>query len=166
MASGASVAGKVTVGVMDKRDSPSAQSRRGVRPTVAPFVAMALASACASGTPFEGSISAAPSAVLQLSWAKAKRTPQGIEVWGQLQQVRCCRYLRGDIDLEAKSARGLSLASTRAGWGEFNPRQLHSAWFRAVLPVAPGTNVSTIEIRFNLNPEERPSRGPNQHGGG
>jgi hypothetical protein len=127
---------------------------------------MALASGCASATPFEGSISAAPSAVLELSWAKAKRTPQGIEVRGQVQQVRCCRYLRGDLGFEAKTANGLSVASTHARWGEFNPRQLHSAWFKAVLPLARETHVSAIEIRFNLKPEERPQHGPGQRGGG
>lgn len=105
---------------------------------------------CTAGLPFEGDISARPSPVLELSWAKAKRTVDGIVVSGQIQQVHCCRYVRGHIHFEAKDQSGAVLAATDAPWGEFNPRQLHSAWFRAELPVRRDQRVSTIDIQFSI----------------
>ena len=105
-------------------------------------------SACSAGVPFEGQISARPSTVLALSWAKAKRTARGIEVSGQIQQVHCCRYVRGYIRFDAKGPDGVSLASTNARWGDFNSRQLHSAWFNAVLPLPTENRVSVIDIQF------------------
>ena len=80
---------------------------------------------------------------------KAKRTNQGVEVSGQIQQVHCCRYVRGYIHIEAKGPNGATLASTNAHWGDFNPRQLHSAWFKTVLPVAREDRVSMIDIQFS-----------------
>ena len=105
-------------------------------------------SACSPRVPFEGEISARPSTVLALSWAKAKRTARGIEVSGQIQQVRCCRYVRGYMRFYAKDANGVNLASTTTRWGDFNPRQLHSAWFNAVLPLPTENRVAVIDIQF------------------
>jgi len=104
---------------------------------------------CSTGTPLNVDIAAGPSPVLELSWAKAKRTSQGLVVSGQVQQVHCCAYLQGDIHVEAIGANGLELAATNVPWGEFNPRQLHSAWFKATLPVPPETAVSAIRIQFD-----------------
>ena len=103
---------------------------------------------CSTRTPLNGDIAARPSPVLELSWAKAKRTSQGVVVWGQVQQVHCCAYLRRHVYVEAIGANGLELAATNVPWGEFNPRQLHSAWFKATLPVPPETAVSAIRIQF------------------
>lgn len=121
---------------------------------------LTIAAGCSAGVPFEADISAAPSQVLELSWGQAKRTNRGIEVWGQVQQVHCCRYLRGHIHFDAKAPDGSKLASTDALWGEFNPRQLHSAWFRAVLPVPAGARISRIEIQFDAEAPNRVTHSP------
>lgn len=118
----------------------------------AALLVVVVASACSPGVPFEGEISAQPSAALELSWAKAKRTAHGIEVSGQIRQVHCCRYVRGYIRFDAKGANGANLASTTARWGDFNPRQLHSAWFDAVLPLPTENRVSVIDIQFVTEP--------------
>jgi hypothetical protein len=91
---------------------------------------------------------------MELSWAKAKRTHEGIEVWGQVQQVHCCRSAPGYIVLEAKNLNGGSLASTNTRWGDFNPRQVHSAWFKAVLPLAPAASVSAVAIQFKIEAQK------------
>lgn len=127
---------------------------RTVPTSVALLCFSALVSGCAAGAPLRTTISAQPSTVLQLSWAKAKRTGDGITVWGQVQQVHCCRYLRGHIHVEARDQNGTSLAATNAPWGEFNPRQIHSAWFKAVLPVRPGNRIASIDIQFITGPQK------------
>ena len=116
------------------------------------LLTLPLMSSCSAGGSLGAPISAAPSTVLELSWSKAKRKDQGVEVWGQIQQVHCCRYVRGHIHFDAKGRDGTNLASADAPWGEFNPRQIHSAWFKAVLPVPPAANVSGIEVRFVTEP--------------
>lgn len=137
---------------MAKADSASRHSRRGRTTVASVLLSLALLSGCGAGVPFEAQISAIPSTVLELSWAKAKRTNQGVEVWGQIQQVHCCRYVRGHIHFDAKGLDGANLASTNAPWGEFNPRQIHSAWFKAVLPVPTEARISRIEIQFSTEP--------------
>ena len=119
------------------------------RAIVSALLSFALVSGCSTGPPVQADISARPSDVLQLSWAKAKRTAAGIVVSGQIQQVHCCRYLRGHIHVEATDENGARLASTNAPWGEFNPRQIHSAWFKAILRVAPERRVAEINIQFS-----------------
>lgn len=133
---------------MIKLELADDHKRRGVS-TIAILLILAALNGCVAGTPIDAAISARPSTVLQLSWAKAKRTDQGIIVWGQVQQVHCCRYLRGYIHIEARDQHGGSLAATNTHWGEFNPRQLHSAWFKAVLPVSGQNMVSVIDIQFS-----------------
>lgn len=133
--------------------APSVQLGCSRRRAVAFFAIISLAViGCTPGeVRFDGYISAASSSALQLSWVEAKRTNEGIEIWGQLQQVRCCRPMRGHIHFEAEGPSGIKLASTNAKWGEFNPRQLHSAWFKAVLPVPKDKTVSTIQIVFETD---------------
>lgn len=121
---------------------------------VSALFSYALVSGCSAGVPVQAGISARPSDVLQLSWAKAKRTAEGIVVSGQVQQVHCCRYLRGHIHVEATDENGASLASTNAPWGEFNPRQIHSAWFKAILQVAPQRRVAAINIQFSTESDK------------
>lgn len=137
---------------MAKAELAGGYDRRERARTASVLLVLALLSGCSAGVPFEASISATPSTVLQLSWAKAKRTNHGVEVWGQIQQVHCCRYVRGHIHFEAKGSDGANLASTNAPWGEFNPRQIHSAWFKAVLPVPPEARISRIDIQFSTEP--------------
>lgn len=127
---------------------------RAVPMSVALLGFSALVSGCTAGAPLGATISAQPSTVLQLSWAKAKRTGESIVVSGQVQQVHCCRYVRGHIHVEARDQNGTSLAATNARWGEFNPRQIHSAWFKAVLPVPSGNHIASIEIQFITAPEK------------
>ena len=121
---------------------------------VAAVLLFAATSGCTEGAPFEGEISAVSSPVLELSWAKAMRTSQGIAIWGQVQQVNCCAYrVGGLIHLRALGLNGGTLAAADTSWGEFIARQLHSASFKALLPVPRGAVVSTIEIRFSLPAE-------------
>lgn len=123
------------------------QSRGSWWLVAAALIAAAL-SGCTAGTPFTGVISAPPGRILRLSWAEAKWTKKGIVVSGQVQQVHCCAFVRGHIHVDATGATGVVIASADVPWGDFNPRQLHSAWFRALLPVAPGQSVSAIEIKL------------------
>ena len=130
------------------KDNPSNARMRGSPAMVSIAMIFAVVAGCSTGTPLKVDIAARSSAVLELSWAKAELTSQGLVVWGQVQQVHCCAYLQGDIHVEAIGANGLELAATNVPWGEFNPRQLHSAWFKATLPVPPETAVSAIRIQF------------------
>ena len=123
------------------------QSRGSWRLVAAALVTGAL-SGCTAGIPFTGAISAPPARILRLSWAEAKWTKKGIVVSGQVQQVHCCAFVRGHIHVDATGAIGVVIASADVPWGDFNPRQLHSAWFRAVLPVEPGQSVSAIDIKL------------------
>jgi hypothetical protein len=117
--------------------------------TLAFFVASICA--CAQGTGFRGQIKTVPSPELKLSWARATRTSTGILVWGQIQQVNCCvQYLPGQVHLEAKDSGGLIVATKEVPWGEFIARQLHSASFKALLPLRQGVAISTIELRFDV----------------
>lgn len=127
---------------------------RRLPPIVSVLLGLTVVSACSAGVPVETDISAHPSTVLQLSWAKARRTGEGIVVQGQIQQVHCCHYVRGHIHVEAKDQNGASLATTNTPWGEFNPRQIHSAWFRAVLPAPPERRISAIELQFVTESQE------------
>lgn len=124
------------------------------RSIVSALLSFALVGGCSAGVPVQADISARPSDALQLSWAKAKRTAEGIVVYGQIQQVHCCRYLRGHIHVEATDENGASLASTNAPWGEFNPRQIHSAWFKAILRVASERRVAAINIQFSTQSDK------------
>lgn len=127
-------------------------SRGRLGAIVSALLSFSVTSGCNTGVPIEADISAHPSPVLQLSWAKARRTAEGIVVSGQIQQVHCCRYLRGHIHFDAFGPDGANVASTNAPWGEFNPRQIHSAWFRTVMPVPTEAKVSRIEIQFGAEP--------------
>lgn len=136
---------------MRKVDLIHSSRGRAVRHVL--LLGLAVLNGCSgAGVPFDGDVSAVPSPVLQLSWVKAKRTVQGLEVQGQIQQVHCCHYLRGHIHFEAKGPDGVSLASANAPWGEFNPRQLHSAWFKAILPTRTDARISRVEIEFIAEP--------------
>lgn len=129
-------------------------SRARRAPIASALLSLSVVSGCSSGVPIEADISARPSTVLQLSWAKAMRTTRGIVVSGQIQQVHCCRSVRGHIHVEAMGQNGASIASTNTLWGEFNPRQLHSAWFKAVLPVPPERRIAVIDIQFITDPDK------------
>lgn len=131
------------------KGNPSNARMRGSPAMVSIAIFFAVVAGCSTGTPLKVDIAARPSAVLELSWAKAKRTSQGIVVSGQIQQVHCCAYVRGHIHVEAIGANGVELARTDVPWGEFNPRQLHSAWFKATLPVPAEETVSAIDIQFS-----------------
>ena len=112
-------------------------------------LAVVATSGCALGTPFHGQVSVAPSPVLELSWANATRTQDGIVVLGQVKQVNCCtRTISGHIHLEAKDRRGQTLAATDAVWGDFIARQLHAASFKSLLVVPRDAAVDRIEIQF------------------
>jgi hypothetical protein len=104
---------------------------------------------CGTEAPFEGTISARPSTVVQLSWVRAKRTADGVRVWGQIQQAHCCASLHGYIHFEAIDPSGAIIATSNAPWGEFNARQLHSAWFKAELPMTRERAVSRIDMEFS-----------------
>jgi hypothetical protein len=125
--------------------------KRGATPGSALISALLILGLAGCGTeaPFEGTISARPSNVLQLSWVRAKRTADGVRVWGQIQQVHCCAYLHGYIHFEAMDPSGAVLANSNAPWGDFNARQLHSAWFKAELPISRERAVSRIDVEFS-----------------
>jgi hypothetical protein len=112
---------------------------------------MVMTSACTAGAAFRGELTAAPSSVLELSWAKATRTKSGIVVCGQIRQVHCCdRAVPGHLHLEAKDWSGQTVASTDSNWGDFIARQLHSASFKALLPTQQGTSVSRVDVEFDV----------------
>lgn len=123
----------------------SCESRRILPATIV----FAVVGGCSTGAPLNVDISDPPSPVMELSWAKVKRTSEGIAVLGQVRQVHCCGYVRGHIHIEAVDKNGLELAATNVQWGEFNPRQLHSAWFKAALHVPGDRTVSAIKIQFS-----------------
>lgn len=113
-------------------------------------VLVAVATSGCAGVPFKGKVLVQPSPVLRLSWATARRTDRSILVLGQVQQVHCCALrVPGHIHLKAISVSGATVAATDAVWGEFIARQLHSASFKALLPVASTTSVAVIDIEFN-----------------
>jgi hypothetical protein len=118
---------------------------------VLPFsFAVAFTSGCVQGTPFRGELTAAPSPVLELSWAKATRTTSGIVVLGQIQQAHCCaRTIPGYLHVEAKGLAGDTIAATDTKWGDFIARQLHSASFKTLLAIPKGAVVSRIVIEFD-----------------
>ena len=122
----------------------------GYRVTAVPLaLALVAPSGCALGTPFHGQVSAAPSPVLELSWARATRAQDGVVVLGQVKQVNCCAHtISGHIHLEAKDRRGQTLAATNAVWGDFIARQLHAASFKALLAVPRSAAVDRVEIEF------------------
>lgn len=121
---------------------------RGVSTVLATTLIVAATAGCTAGTTFAGTISEPLPSVLRLSWAKAKWTKRGLVVSGQVQQVHCCAFVRGHIHVDATDAKGIVLASADVPWGDFNPRQLHSAWFDAVLPVRLGESVTAIDIKL------------------
>lgn len=104
---------------------------------------------CAEGARFRGEIRADPSPLLELSWVRARRTDSGVSVRGQIRQVNCCaREILGHIRIRAIGATGATLSETDARWSEFIARQLHSAYFKARLPLPKRALVSRIEIQF------------------
>lgn len=124
-------------------------SRNGRARSVSALLILAALAACTEGVPFRGSVSALPSRVLQLSWARASRTDKGIVVTGQIQQVHCCALrVGGHMHFEAKNSAGVTVAAADTKWDEFIARQLHSAYFKALLPVPITTSVSAVEIHF------------------
>lgn len=53
------------------------------------------------------------------------------------------------MHIEAKGASDRLLATADARWGEFIARQIHSASFEAIVPVANNDDVSKIVVRFS-----------------
>ena len=104
---------------------------------------------CVEGHPFHGTIRAAPSPVLQLSWAIARRTDAGIIVRGQITQVKCCApSVAGHLHITAAAGNGLIASEKDVPWGDFVARQLHSASFKARLVVPKHLAVTKVEIHF------------------
>ena len=124
-----------------------------VRPKIIPMALLSVAllstTGCVEGHPFRGSIRAAPSQVLQLSWAIARRTDRGITLLGQITQVKCCSpSVAGHLHITVLADNGVIVSEKDVPWGDFIARQLHSASFKTKLAVPKNLAVSKVEIQF------------------
>ena len=137
---------------MLRQDGTTGCDSRWLMRLISTVVAMVVTSGCAQGVPLKTEVSVQRSPMLRLSWATATRTSRGILVRGQVQQVHCCsRHLSGHIHLKAIGENGATLATADVPWGEFIARQLHSASFKALLPLAtPGTG-AVVDIEFSTS---------------